>query len=255
MLCTLSFYFGMMGSSNSKSLWNICMKHRTVLFPLFLYLFNQLSQPSPVGSSSLLPYKAGTQASTWSLIDLDVFKPNECFWVHPPKEKPWMAGHLVLPLKKMFILSLRICGDLIEYEYDLKLRRSRQRLIVAGRGDGSKLPRPCSIRKTWEGELTVKKLKRQLTCWNRWGVYGLYRETRESETREEVIGTRRKKRDKGLAFWGESFGDGGKGKVQEKYIGGGLIACRGWFDLICGETGQRKPRIEDNFQKHGGIFQ
>lgn len=75
-----------------------------------------------------------------------------------------MAGHLVLPLKKMFILSLRICGDLIEYEYDLKLRRSRQWLIVAGRGDGSKLPRPCSIRKTWEGELTVKKLKRQLTC-------------------------------------------------------------------------------------------
>lgn len=88
-----------------------------------------------------------------------------------------------------------------------------------------------------------------------WGVYGLYRETRESETREEVIGTRRKKRDKGLAFWGESFGDGGKGKVQEKYIGGGLTACRGWFDLIYGETGQRKPRIEDNFQKHGGIFQ
>lgn len=64
------------------------------------------------------------------------------------------------------------------------------------------------------------------------GVYDLHRETRESETREEVVATKKKKRDKGLVFQGESIGDGGKGKTQKKYLGGGLIACRGGFGLI-----------------------
>lgn len=46
--------------------------------------------------------------------------------------------------------------DLIKYEHDLMLRKSRQKLITTGWDDGLSLTRLDSIKKICESELTYK---------------------------------------------------------------------------------------------------